>query len=53
MKTLLMNMGDVVKTALTFSDLRQSSSKQRRKVKKFYTGRVKVDYKIPVTPFHK
>lgn len=51
MNTLWKSVGDVVKTAVTFSDLRQSSI-ENRKVKKFYTDRVKVDFKIPVTHSH-
>lgn len=52
MTTLLRTISDVLKVAVTFSDLRQSSATKNRKQKKFYAGRVKVDFKIPVTHSH-
>lgn len=52
MKTLLKNVSDVLRIAVTFSDLRPSSAVKNQKRKKFYAGRVKVDYQIPVTHSH-
>jgi len=52
MTMLLKTVSDLVRIAVTFSDLRTSSATKNRKSKKFYAGRVKVDFKIPVTHSH-